>query len=165
MRVALLVVLSLIVQRALGWSGMPAWCQLLILPMVWIVAPALHHHDRRWTLLAVLLGLTWDLVLDEQVVGPGGIAWSAAALGLGALASVVADRSAKAWFAFGAVGTLVVEIVQRLVLLPLGHAEPLVWRNLLASSALTACWCAAVGWIRALDLPSRWQSWRSRRLR
>ena len=88
----------------------------------------------------------------EPVIGPGGIAWSAGALVINRLAGIVADRSARAWFAFGAVGTATVTLVHRLALLPLGITEPWRWIDLVLSLGLTALWCGTVGWIRALEV-------------
>ncbi len=164
MTVALMAGATVLLQRALGWPGIPGWLCLAVLPMVWIVGPALLQYDRRWTQLAILLGLAWDLLL-EPVVGPGGVAWSAAALALSGLAGIVADRSTKAWFVFGAAGTVVLLLVRAAVLMPLGLGEPLNWRQLLLSTLLTALWCGLVGWVRALDVGARWSSWRARRLR
>jgi hypothetical protein len=160
----LLVAGVLTLQRALGWPGGPSWSVLVLLPMVFLVGPALIHHDRRWVHLAIILGLAWDLVM-EPVIGPGGIAWSASALVISRLAGIVADRSAKAWFAFGAVGAATVILVRRLALLPLGITEPWRWTDLVLSFGLTALWCGAVGWVRALDLPARWRVYRARKLR
>jgi hypothetical protein len=164
MKAALLAAAALVLQRALGWPGMPSWAGLVVLPMVFVVGPSLLRYDRRWTLLAIVLGLGWDLML-EPVVGPGGIAWSAAALALSALAGIVADRSPKAWFAFGAASTSTVPGVQSLALLPLGLTSPVDWRLLLLTTLATAVWCGVVGWMRALDVPARWRSYRARTLR
>ncbi len=164
MKMVALAVATLVLQRALGWPGMPQAASLVMLPMVLIVAGALLHHGYRWTQLAILLGLGWDLLL-EPVVGPGGIAWSVAALGLCGLAGVVADRSAKAWIAFGAVGTLLVIVVRMLMLLPLGLHAATVWSAWLVNVLTTAMWCGLVGWLRAQDLAARWTAYRTRKLR
>jgi len=81
------------------------------------------------------------------------------------LASIVADRSPKAWLAFGAVATAIVILVHRLALLPLGVIRPVRWTDLALSVAATALWCFVVGWIRSLDLPKRWRARRARTLR
>ena len=160
----LLAAATLLLQRALGWPGVPEWLCLVVLPMVWLVGPALFQYDRRWTQLAIVLGLAWDLLL-EPVVGPGGVAWSAAALALSGLAGIVADRSTKAWIVFGAAGTTVLILVRAAALVPLGLGEPLNWGELLLSTLATALWCGLVGWVRALDVAARWSTWRARKLR
>jgi hypothetical protein len=161
---ALLIAATLLLQRALGAPGGPHWSGLLLLPMVWIVGPALIRGGRRWVWIALAIGLGWDLLL-EPIVGPGAIAWSAAALAAFWLAGFVADRSPKAWFAFAAVATVVVGQVHRLALLPLGVGRPVGWIDLLISVIATALWCGLVGWLLALDLPTRWRTWRARKLR
>ena len=161
---ALLIAATLILQRALGAPGGPHWSGLLLLPAVWIVGPILLGGGRRWVWVALAIGLGWDLLL-EPIVGPGAIAWSAAALVSLWLAGIVADRSPKAWFALAAVVTLVVIQVHRVVLLPLGVSRPLGWTTVAASVAVTAVWCGLVGWVLALDLPARWRTWRARKLR
>jgi len=164
MKLALLAAATLIVQRALGWPGMPYWAGLVTLPMVLLVAAALLQHGSRWTLLAIPLGLGWDLLL-EPIVGPGGIAWSAAALALSGLAGFVADRSPKAWFAFGAAGTAVMLLMRAAALVPLGLRSQMQWSPFLINLLTTAALCGLVGWLRVLDLPSRWRSYRARKLR
>lgn len=164
MKVVILAAATLMLQRALGWPGMPAWTSLVTLPMVWLVAAALLKHGFRWTQLAIPLGLGWDLLL-EPVVGPGGIAWSVAALALSGLAGIVADRSPKAWFAFGAAGTAVMVVTRAVALLPLGMWRPISWPPLLANLLTTAALCGLVGWLRTQDIPSRWRSYRARKLR
>ena len=164
MRIVVLVAVTLAVQRALGWPGEPQWASLLLLPMVFLVGPAMLYHDRRWVHLAIALGLAWDIVL-ESVIGPGGIAWSAGALVIARLAGIVADRSAKAWFTFGAVGAAIVTLARRLALLLLGVSEAWRWTDLALCVGLTAAWCALVGWTLGLDLPTRWRRYRARKLR
>ena len=164
MKVAGLAVLSLVIQRALGSPGMPEWTGLAILPMVFIVGASLLQFDRRWTQLAILLGLGWDLML-EPVIGPGGIAWSASALALSVLAGIIADRSPRAWLVFGAAGTALVIVVRWIALLPLGSSTPFEWRGLLLTTLVTAVWCGLTGWIRAVDLGARWRAHRTRKLR
>jgi hypothetical protein len=165
MVVALLVVLTLAAQVALTTPGSPAWGTEILLPMVWIVGPAMRLHGPRWTYLALALGVGWDLVLREVVIGPGGIAWSATALVAFATAGIVADRSPRAWFALGAGGSLVFLSVRYLTLLPLGLATPVPWPTLVRSPLLTGAWCALVGLLLALDLPARYRRWRARKLR
>lgn len=163
-RIAILVALTLVLQRALGMPGMPAWFGHLILPMIWIVAASLLRKERHWPYEALLLGLAWDLLFGP-VVGPGGIAWTAACLSLYGLASVVADRSPKAWAAFGAVGAVVVILVQRLAVMPLGLASFLTFRQLAWSAILTGLWCGFVGAVLALDLGKHWRAYQVRKLR
>jgi len=160
----LLITVSLLVQRILGWPGLPAAAPLLLVPMVWVVAPSMLRHERGFPALALLIGVGLDVLL-EPVVGPGGVAWTAAALACRGLASVVADRSPRAWLALGAVGALVVLVVHRLALLPLGAAPPLRWTELVLGPLLTGCWCGLAGWGRALGITERWRSYRARRLR
>jgi hypothetical protein len=163
-KTALLAVLALLGQRLLGAPGMPDWSSLVVVPAVVIVAPALLEHGRRRILPSMLLGLGWDLVL-EPVVGPGGIAWSATALALGGLAGIVADRSVKAWFGFGMAAALLLAATRAAALAPLGLSLGLTPWRLLVYTVATGLWCALVGWLRTLDLPSRWRVWRARRLR
>ena len=77
---------------------------------------------------------------------PGAIAWSAAALATIRLAGIVADRSPKAWFAFGGLAAAVMLIVQRLALLPIGVAAGWRLTDLGLSAVATGAWCGAVGW-------------------
>jgi hypothetical protein len=159
-----LVALTLAAQRILGLAGIPSWPSHAVLPVVWIVALALRGKEHRWPYEALLLGLAWDL-LFEPIVGPGGIAWSAAALTLYGLAAVVADRSPKAWAALGAVGAVVVTLVLRLAVLPLGIEFSVTLRQLVWSALLTGVWCGCVGLVLALDLQKHWQTYRVRKLR
>lgn len=164
MRTFLLVVSTLIAQVALGLPGSPAWLSAVLIPMVFVVGPPLLLEERRWPHYALALGLAWDLVL-EPVIGPGAIAWSAAAVVIGMVVPLVADRSLKAWFAFGAMGAATMVVVRHLALMPLGLATELTWEYLLLSIVLTSLWCGLVGSVIALDLPTRWRTHRSRRLR
>jgi hypothetical protein len=161
---ALLVAATLALQVAMGLPSAPAFLPALLLPMVFIVGPPLLLADRRWPHFAILLGLAWDLLL-EPVVGPGAIAWSVAAVVLGWVVPLVADRSPRAWLFFGAFGTLIVALARSLALLPLGLTTGLTIRSVFTSVVFTALWCGLVGWIIALDLPSRWHSYRARKLR
>lgn len=164
MIVVLLAVAALALQVAMGLPSAPAFLAAVLLPMVFIIGPPLLVADRRWPHFALALGLAWDLML-EPVVGPGAIAWSAAAVAIGAVVPLVADRSPRAWLAFGALGAAIVILLRALALLPLGLTTGLTSRSVLVSVVLTAVWCGLVGWIIALDLPSRWRSYRARTLR
>lgn len=164
LQIVVLAVVTLTVQRLLGFPGMPDLFSLIMLPVVWIVALALIRKERHWPYEALVLGLAWDLVL-EPVIGPGGIAWTASSLGLYALAAVVADRSPKAWAAFGAVGAVIVVLVYRLAEVPLGFSKSLTLESVLWSALLTGLWCGFVGTALALDLGKRWREYRVRKLR
>ena len=164
MKLVLLVAAALAVQAALGWPGAPRWGSAILLPMVFVIGPPLLREERRWPHAALALGLAWDLAL-EPVIGPGAIAWSAAAVTVAALVPLVADRSVRAWVAFGAIGATVMILARHLARWPLGLPSDLSWRWLLLSIGLTALWCGAVGWLLALDLPERWRAHRARKLR
>lgn len=164
LRLIIPVLLTLLVQRMLGVPGLPPWTAEILLPTVWIVAAALLVRDRGWPYAAMVLGLFWDLLL-EPVVGPGGIAWSAAALALYALAGVVADRSAKAWAGFGAVGAAVIFVMHHIALLPLGLAPSFSAMHLVRTVLLTSVWCGLVKIVILLDLPAQWREYRVRKLR
>jgi len=163
-KVIVLAVLTLVAQRALGAPCLPIWPSEIILPTVLIVAASLRSREWHWPYGALLLGLGWD-VLIEPVVGPGGIAWTAAALCLHALASFVADRSAKAWAAFGAVGSLVITVVHAVALLPLGLGTSMTVPHLVRTTILSGAWCGLVSIVLALDIPNRWRAYRVRKLR
>ena len=163
-KIAILAALTLALQRVLGMPGMPAWFGHFILPMIWVVAASLVRKERHWPYEALLLGLAWDLLFGP-VVGPGGIAWSAACLSLYGLASVVADRSPRAWAAFGAVGAVVVILVQRLAVMPLGLETFLTFSQLVWSALLTGLWYGFVGTVLALDLGKHWRAYQVRKLR
>ncbi len=164
MKNALLIALTLILQRVMGAPGGPEWAGFVLLPMAWLAGSAVLETGRRWVWTALVIGLGWDLLL-EPIIGPGGIAWSAAAVVIHWLASIIADRSSKAWFAFGAVGALVVVMVHRLALLPLGISESWRWIDLGACVLATAIWCGLVGWILSLGLAARLRAHRARKLR
>jgi hypothetical protein len=159
-----LIVVTLALQRILGLPGLPPIASELLLPMVWLVAPALAEKNWRSSLPGLWLGLGWDLVI-EPVVGPGAIAWSAAGLAVRSVGSVLAVRSARAWFLLGAVGGTVVALIRPLAELPLGLETPFGWTHVLRSALLTAAWCGLAGWFLTLDLPGRWRRNRARRLR
>jgi len=159
-----LALLALFVQRLLGMPGLPPWSAEILLPMALIVAMSLKGHERHWPYEALLLGLGWDAVL-EPVVGPGGIAWSAAALCLLAVARLVADRSPKSWAGFGAIGGAVFLVVQHLAMLPMGLGNSWNLLSMIRTVLFTALWCGAVGTVSSLDLPNRWRAYRVRKLR
>jgi len=163
-KAAILLAITLVAQVALGLPESPAWLAAILLPMVFVVGPPLLMAERRWPHFALLLGLAWDLVL-EPVVGPGAIAWSASAVAVGFVVPLVADRSPRAWVAFGALGTGLMIVVRHLALMPLGLAAELTGSYVLLSVVLTSLWCGLVGWIIALDLPTRWITHRARKLR
>jgi hypothetical protein len=159
-----LILLTLVGQRLLGVPGLPAWASEALLPMAFLVGPALGEKPWRGALPGLWLGLAWDLAL-EPVVGPGGIAWCAAALTVRFAGGVLADRSTRAWAALGGVGALLVVLVRAAAEMPLGVLSGFGADHVLRAAALTAGWCGLVGWITGLDLPVRWRRYRSRRLR
>lgn len=163
-RIVVFAVLTLVTQRGLGAPALPLWPSEILLPIVLIVAASLRSREWRWPYEALLLGLGWDLLL-EPVIGPGGIAWSAAALCLHGLASIVADRSIKAWIGFGAVGALVVIAVHEVALLPLGLGTSMTVPHVLRTAVFSALWCGVVSAVLALDIPTRWRAYRVRKLR
>jgi hypothetical protein len=163
-RIILLVALTLLVQRMLGLPGLPLWTAEILLPVAWIVAAALLQKERGWPYHALILGLAWD-VLFEPVIGPGGIAWSAACLVLYALAGLAADRSPKMWVVFGAVGAAVITLIHRAALVPLGFPFSLTPGHWFRVVLFTGVWCGLVGATLRLDLPSQWRAYRSRKLR
>ena len=164
MKIALLFVVTLVAQITFGWPGAPWWSASILLPMVFIVGPPLIQTERRWPHAAIAIGLAWDLVLEE-VVGPGAIAWSATAVLIGVLVPLVADRSPRAWFAFGGIGALQMNVVRAAVRVPLGLSTDLAWQTLMISVLLTALWCGLVGFVLSLDLPQRLRAHRARKLR
>jgi len=159
-----LALLAIFVQRLFGMPGLPPWLAEILLPMALIVAVSLKGRERHWPYEALLLGLGWDAVL-EPVVGPGGIAWSAVALCLLAVARLVADRSPKSWAGFGAIGAVVVLVVQRLAMLPLGLGISWNLPSMIRTVLFTALWCGAVGTVSSFDLPKHWRAYRVRKLR
>ncbi len=164
MTTALLVLLSLVAQRVLGAPGLPPALALLIVPAIWVVWPTMTRHGGLGFWPALALGLAWDLLMGP-VVGPGGVAWSAAAIAVTAVATLVADRSPRAWVLCGALAALVVIVGRHLMLLPLGLAGDLSFTTLALGVTLTGGWCGLVGWIRAVDPSGRLQGYRRRRLR
>jgi len=164
LKIVVPVLLTLLVQRMLGLPGLPSWTSEVLLPVVWIVAAALLQKERGWPYHALILGLGWD-VLFEPVIGPGGIAWSAACLALYAFAGFVADRSPKMWAAFGAVGAALVTVFHSAALIPLGLPYSLPVGHWLRMVVFTGLWCGLVGATLGLDLPGQWRAYRSRKLR
>jgi hypothetical protein len=162
-RVALILI-TFLAQRVLGVPAAPRWAGELLLPMVWLVGPAMTEKEWRQFLPGLWIGLLWDLAL-EPVIGPGAIAWSVAGLAVRAVGGVLADRSARAWFLLGALGAILVVLARGLAELPLGILTPFGWGHVVRSAALTATWCGLVAWGLGLDLPGRWRSYRARRLR
>lgn len=158
------VLLTIFAQRFLGMPGLPNWSADIVLPMVWVVAAAMLRRERRWPHEALVMGLVWDAVL-EPVIGPGGIAWSATALTANGLASVVADRSAKAWAGLGGLGAAVLVVIHEMALLPLGFDFSLTLSRCLRAALLTSGWCGLVGLAIGLDIPRRLRTLRARRLR
>jgi hypothetical protein len=163
-RHVLLVALTLLLQRMLGLPGLPAWTADILLPVVWVVAASLRRSEPAWPVEALVIGLVWD-VLFEPVIGPGAIAWSAAGLALTGLVTVVADRSPKAWAGFGSVAALIILVVHRLALAPLGFSVSLTAVESIRTATLSGAWCGLVGFMLALDLPERWRVYRARTLR
>lgn len=164
MRLALFTLLALALQRLFAFPGVPGLGGEVLFPVVILVGPRLLEFGRGSPWSAVALGLAWDALL-EPVIGPGGIAWSAAALTTSALAGVLADRSPRAWFVGGCAAATVILGVRRLALLPLGIAPGLGWGHLVSTAILTGVWCAVVGWLLSLRLPERWRALRTRKLR
>lgn len=163
MKWGLLFIASFVVQRLLGLPGFPAWGTGLLVPAVWLVVVATRTEAPSALLVGLGIGGIWDIVM-EPIVGPGAIAWSAAAVIVAWTASWVADRSPRMWAALGALAAAAVHLVHELALLPLGVATPLRWRTLVVSVALTGLWCGLVGWSLTLDLAGRWAHYRRRRL-
>jgi hypothetical protein len=164
MKWGLLLIGSFIAQRLLGLPGLPAWGTGLLVPAVWLVAVATRTERPSPLLVGLVIGAAWDVVM-EPLLGPGAIAWSAAALATVWTASWVADRSPRMWAALGALTAIIVHLVHELALLPLGVATPLRWWTVAVSALLTAAWCGLVGWLLTLDLAARWAFYRHRRLR
>ena len=80
-------------------------------------------------------------------------------------ARLVADRSPKAWAAFGALGAAVVLVVQRLAVLPLGLGTSWNLPSMFRIVLFTALWCGAIGIFSTLNLPKHWRVYRARKLR
>jgi len=164
MKVSILAALSLIVQYCLGWPGVPAWAGDIKIPIVFLVAACMLFHRGKWPYLPLAIGLGWDLLM-EGVIGPGGIAWGAAALVLEALATVIADRQPRTWIVFGALGAVLVTFFRFLTCVPLGLSLPLTFPGLAQMAFFTGLWCGLAGWIIELNPASRWVHYRAKRLR
>lgn len=164
MRWAALVLLCLTLQRALSVPGVPSWAGGIMVPALLVVGRPLVGLAGREFWFGLLLGLGWDVVM-EPVVGPGGIVWSASALAVGWTIRFIADRSPAAWCGLGILVATLVTVLRHLVYLTLGISEGLWWIGAARGALLTGVLCGVVGWIRELDLPSRWRQYRRRRLR
>lgn len=164
MILAAAVILSFVAQWILGMPSLPTWAQGIMIPMVWIVAPPMRHHSEHVFVIGLGLGLAWDL-LFEPVVGPGAIAWSAAALIVAWTVRRIGEHSALSWGLLGAGGALLVVAFRVVVQAPLGMASP-PSPLLVATGALgTGLWCSWVAWILGMDLPGRIRRYRRSRLR
>jgi hypothetical protein len=163
--IVLAVVATLALQRAFGAAGAPALGAVLLLPMPWIVGPTLRGRDRRWFVASFILGILWDAVVEEPVIGPGGIAWSASSAFAWWLAGTIADRSPRMWFASGVLASAVMVIVRAACLTPLGLPHGLALWSVVVTSLATGALCGISGWLLDADLPERWARHRSRRLR
>ncbi len=164
MKTLLLVILTFLGQRLLGHPGAPAGATDLWLPLIWVVWPPLKT-DRSWPFWGlVALGLAWDLAM-EPIIGPGGIAWSAAGFAVVAMARRVADRSPIAWGAAGALAAAVVLLIRHLALMPLGLARPWLWLPAIRTIAMAAIYCALVVALTSLDVKGFWHRVQRRRLR
>ncbi len=163
-RLVVLFILTLAGQRLLGSISAHPLAAALLLPMPWIIAPPLLRLDLNWYWLAFPLGLGWDIVF-EPVIGPGAVAWSVPALLTWIGASIVAERKAPMWFVAGAAGTILFWSVRALCMIPLDLPAMPTWHWLGISAALTGLWCVLVQTVLTQDIPGRWRSYRSRRLR
>lgn len=159
-----LIFFTLAAQRLLGLPHAWPLATAVLLPMPWIVGPPLKDFDRHWYWISFAIGFGWDL-LFEPIVGIGAIAWSAPALIVWVGSSVVAERRTRAWFVFGALGTLVFWFVRFICYIPLGLPGTPTWSWIGVSSLLTGAWCASINGLLVLNLPARWQQRQRRRLR
>jgi hypothetical protein len=160
----LLMVSTVAAQRLLSLPHAPPWFALVLLPMPWVVGPPLLTDNHRWYVFSFGLGVVWD-ALFEPVIGPGAISWSAAAAVCWALAGVVVNRGARAWFSFGLLATVVFWAVRALSqsLLGLQLTPNLV--SVALSGLASGILCGCVGWTYRIDMPRRWRTFRARRLR
>ena len=60
---------------------------------------------------------------------------------------------------------MVVILVQRLAVMPLGLTTFLTFQQLVLSAVLTGLWCGVVGAVLAFDLGKHWRAYRLRKLR
>lgn len=164
MKLAVAAVLSFVVQWILGMPVFPAWAQGVLLPMVWVVGPPMRHRTQHVFLTGLGLGLTWDL-LFEPIVGPGAIAWSAAALIVAWTVRRVGKHSVLSWGLLGAGGTVLVAGFRFLALIPLGRAVPPPLVQIAAGTAGTGLLCAVAVLILGMDLSGRVRRYRRGRLR
>ena len=164
MILVLLVLATFGAQAVLTVPGAPPWASSTLLPLVWVVWLAMQPEEGHPFIVAVVLGLVWD-ALFEPVIGPGGVAFSAALLVVMWLAMHVADRSPLAWGGGGAVAAASTLLVRHVALVPLGLAGRIDATPLLRSIGLTAGWCLIVGWILQANLAGHWRRLRARKLR
>jgi len=164
LRMFALVGLTLVIQHMLGHPRTATLATALLLPMPWLIGPPLLGIDRRWYWISFPLGLGWDLFF-EPVIGVGAIAWSAAALLAWIGASVITERKVKAWFAFGAGGTVAFWLTRTVCFVPLDLKGNVTWTWIGVSALVTGLWCVSVLGVITLDLPSIWRQRRARRLR
>lgn len=160
----MLIVATLAAQRVLSLPQAPLWATALLLPMPWVVGPALLTDNRRWYSMSFAVGLLWD-ALFEPVIGPGAISWSCAAAVAWGLAGVIVNRGPRSWFAFGSLGAAVFWSVRLLSQAIVGlHLTPgLTW--VFGSILLSGLLCGFIGWLLWIDLPRQWRMFRARRLR
>jgi len=154
---------TFVAQRLLGAPGLPWWTAAPLLPAVWLIVPTVRTERASPLAIGLAVGLTWDLVM-EPVIGPGGIAWSAAALVVAWIAARFGDRSPKMWGLFGLIAAAVIVVVRHFALALVGGAPAVAEEAIAARIVLTAAWCWLVAAVAAADLPTRWRKFRRRRL-
>ncbi len=164
MKWAILVAATYLVQRLLGAPGMPWWAAAPLLPAVWLIVPVVRGGRPHPLALGIGAGVAWDLLM-EPIVGPGGIAWSAAAIVVAWSASRFGDRRPKTWGLLGLAAAAVIVTVRHLALALIGGAPAAAGGALALRIALTGAWCWLTAAIAAANLPTRWRRLRRRRLR